>query len=264
MRREEDRFRPVHEGDDEPLFETRRRTGRMIAYRVFSASVFGCICWILFYRVTVPVEIYENRTGLVRLIWLVMLIVEIWFGLYWVVIQSLRWNPVWRFPFTDRLSRRYGNDLPRLDVFVCTADPVIEPPLMVVNTVLSVAALDYPPDKLAIYLSDDGGSELTFYALAEAAEFAKTWVPFCKRFNVEPRSPAAYLSSKENGLDTAAAEEVAELYGEMAVRIETAAKLRRVPEEARLKYGDGFSQWDSDATGRNHGTILQVSNSYVL
>ncbi|CAF2080944.1 unnamed protein product [Brassica napus] len=34
----------------------------------------------------------------------------------------------------------------------------------------------------------------TFYALAEAAEFAKTWVPFCKKFNVEPRSPAACLS----------------------------------------------------------------------
>ncbi|CAG7875263.1 unnamed protein product, partial [Brassica rapa] len=151
MRKEEDRFIQVHEG--EPLFDTRRKTGRVIAYRVFSASVF-------------------------------------------FFVQSLRWNPVWRFTFDDRLSRRYGNDLPRLDVFVCTADPVIEPPLMVVNTVLSVAALDYPPEKLAVYLSDDGGSELTFYALAEAAEFAKTWVPFCKKFNVEPRSPAAYLSCK--------------------------------------------------------------------
>ncbi|CAA7015427.1 unnamed protein product [Microthlaspi erraticum] len=259
MGKEEDRFTPVHEGHREPLFVTRRRTGGVIAFRVFAASVFGCICWIWFYRFTVPVEIDENRTGFARLIWLVMLSLEIWFGLYWVIIQSLRWNPVSRLTFADRLSRSYGSDLPRLDVFVCTADPVIEPPLMVVNTVLSVAALDYPPDKLAVYLSDDGGSELTFYALAEAAEFAKVWVPFCKKFNVEPRSPAAYLSSKANGLDSAAAAaEVAELYREMAARIETATKLRRVPEEARLKYGDGFSQWDSDATQRNHGTILQI------
>ncbi|CAL9219049.1 unnamed protein product [Arabidopsis halleri] len=257
MGNEDDRIRPVHEGDSEPLFETRRKTGRVIAYRVFSASVFVCICLIWFYRMTVPVEIGENRTGLDRLIWLVMLIVEIWFGFYWVVTQSSRWNPVWRFTFSDRLSRRYGNDLPKLDVFVCTADPVIEPPLLVVNTVLSVAALDYPAEKLAVYLSDDGGSELTFYALTEAAEFAKTWVPFCKRFNVEPTSPAAYLSSKANGLDSAA-EEVAKLYREMAARIETAARLGRVPEEARLKYGDGFSQWDAEATRRNHGTILQI------
>lgn len=262
MGREDDRFRPVHEGDSEPLFETRRRIGRVIAYRVFSASVFVCICLIWFYRVTVTVEINENRTGLVRLLSLVMLFADICFGLYWVVTQASRWNPVWRFTFADRLSRRYGNDLPRLDVFVCTADPVIEPPLLVVNTVLSVAALDYPPEKLAVYLSDDGGSELTFYALTEAAEFAKTWVPFCKKFNVESRSPAAYLSSKaKNGLDSAA-EEVAKLYREMAAKIETATTLGRVPEEARLKHGEGFSQWDSDATRRNHATILQVNNVF--
>ncbi|KAL9309836.1 Cellulose synthase-like protein E1 [Arabidopsis thaliana] len=254
MVNKDDRIRPVHEADGEPLFETRRRTGRVIAYRFFSASVFVCICLIWFYRIG---EIGDNRTVLDRLIWFVMFIVEIWFGLYWVVTQSSRWNPVWRFPFSDRLSRRYGSDLPRLDVFVCTADPVIEPPLLVVNTVLSVTALDYPPEKLAVYLSDDGGSELTFYALTEAAEFAKTWVPFCKKFNVEPTSPAAYLSSKANCLDSAA-EEVAKLYREMAARIETAARLGRIPEEARVKYGDGFSQWDADATRRNHGTILQV------
>ncbi|XP_010501211.1 PREDICTED: cellulose synthase-like protein E1 isoform X2 [Camelina sativa] len=258
MGKEDDnRCKPVHDGHSEPLFETRRKTGRVIAYRVFSVSVFACICLIWFYRVTVPIKIDVNRTGIDRLIWFVMLVAEIWFGLYWVVTQSSRWNPVWRFTFPDRLSRRYGNDLPRLDVFVCTADPVIEPPLMVVNTVLSVAALDYPPEKLAVYLSDDGGSELTFYALTEAAEFAKTWVPFCKRFNVEPTSPAAYLSSKGNGLDSTA-EEVAELYREMAARIETASRLGRVPEEARLKYGEGFTQWDADATRRNHGTILQI------
>ncbi|CAN6933423.1 unnamed protein product [Brassica oleracea] len=258
MAKEADRFSSAHEGDREPLFATRRRTGGLIAFRFFAASVFGCICCIWFYRVVEPLEKDENRTGLFRLIWLVMLILEIWFGLYWLVVQSLRWNPVWRSTFTDRLSRRYGDDLPRLDVFVCTADPVIEPPLMVVNTVLSVMALDYPPEKLAVYLSDDGGSQLTFYALAEAAEFAKTWVPFCKKFDVEPRSPGAYFSSKSNVLDSAAAAEVAELYREMATRIETATKLRRVPEEALFKYGEGFSQWDSDATQRNHATILQI------
>ena len=109
----------------------------------------------------------SHQTSYVRLIRLVMFILEIWFGLYWLIVQSVRWNPFWRFTFADTLSQRYGNDLPRLDVFVCTADPVIEPPSMVVNTVLSVLALDYPPEKLAVYLSDDGGShQLTFYALS--------------------------------------------------------------------------------------------------
>lgn len=92
---------------------------------------------------------------------------------------------------------RYGNELPPVDIFVCTADPTIEPPVLVMNTVLSVMAYDYPPEKLSIYVSDDGASELTFYALLEATDFVRHWISFCKRFNVEPRSPAAYFSSPE-------------------------------------------------------------------
>lgn len=56
-------------------------------------------------------------------------------------------------------------------------------------------AYDYPPEKLAVYLSDDAGSELTFYALLEASRFAKHWIPYCKRFKVEPRSPEAHFRS---------------------------------------------------------------------
>lgn len=89
---------------------------------------------------------------------------------------------------------RYENMLPGVDIFVCTADPEIEPPMMVINTVLSVMAYDYPAEKISVYLSDDGGSEITFYALIEASSFAKHWIPFCKRFKVEPRSPAAFFN----------------------------------------------------------------------
>ncbi|RWW08076.1 hypothetical protein GW17_00028502 [Ensete ventricosum] len=64
---------------------------------------------------------------------------------------------------------------------------------MVINTVLSVMAYQYPVEKLSVYLSDDGGSELTFYALLEASRFSKAWLPFCKKFKVEPRSPSAYF-----------------------------------------------------------------------
>ena len=44
--------------------------------------------------------------------------------------------------------------LPKVDIFVCTANPDIEPPIMVINTVLSVMAYDYPIEKLSVYLSD--------------------------------------------------------------------------------------------------------------
>lgn len=89
---------------------------------------------------------------------------------------------------------RYEDRLPGVDVFVCTADPIMEPPTLVVNTVLSVMSFNYPPEKLSVYLSDDGGSEFTFYALLEASHFSKSWIPFCKKFNVAPMSPEAYFS----------------------------------------------------------------------
>ena len=83
--------------------------------------------------------------------------------------------------------------MPDVDIFVCTADPTVEPPTMVINTVLSVMAYDYPPQKLRVYLSDDGGSDLTFYAMLEASRFANEWLPFCRKFKVEPRSPEAFF-----------------------------------------------------------------------
>lgn len=96
---------------------------------------------------------------------------------------------------------RHEKALPGIDIFVCTADPMIEPPAMVINTVLSVMAYDYPPEKLSVYLSDDGGSDLTFYAMVEAARFSKIWLPFCKKFKVEPRSPEACFRTAAEPLE---------------------------------------------------------------
>ena len=73
------------------------------------------------------------------------------------------------------------SDYPALDVFICTADPYKEPPIGVVNTALSVMAYDYPVEKLSVYVSDDGGSQLTLFAFMEAARFATHWLPFCRK-----------------------------------------------------------------------------------
>lgn len=97
---------------------------------------------------------------------------------------------------------RYDEEaFPAIDIFVCTADTTIEPPIMVVNTILSVMAYDYPPDKLSIYLSDDGGSDLMFYAMLEASHFSKQWLPFCRKFKVEPRSPEAFFNRASEPID---------------------------------------------------------------
>jgi cellulose synthase A len=83
-----------------------------------------------------------------------------------------------------------------VDLFVSTVDPLKEPPLVTANTVLSILAVDYPVDKVSCYVSDDGASMLTFEALSETAEFARKWVPFCNKFNIEPPAPEFYFSLK--------------------------------------------------------------------
>ncbi|KAK7301909.1 hypothetical protein RJT34_12786 [Clitoria ternatea] len=96
------------------------------------------------------------------------------------------------------------------------ADPGIEPPIMVINTVLSVMAYDYPTEKLSVYFSDDAASDITFYALLEASSFAKHWLPFCKRFKVQPTSPAAFfnnISSSNNSKELVAIKKDGEGFG---------------------------------------------------
>lgn len=83
-----------------------------------------------------------------------------------------------------------------VDFFVSTVDPLKEPPLITANTVLSILAVDYPVEKISCYVSDDGSAMLTFESLAETAEFARKWVPFCKKYAIEPRAPEFYFSQK--------------------------------------------------------------------
>ncbi|KAG2717853.1 hypothetical protein I3760_03G193100 [Carya illinoinensis] len=170
------------------LYATKPAKAR-IAFQLFALSLFVGICFIFVYRVSyIPSEEEAGRWA-----WIGLFLSELWFCFYWFMTLVDRWNPIYRCTFKDRLSIRYEEALPDIDIFVCTADPMIEPPAMVINTVLSVMAYDYPPQKLNVYLSDDGGSDLTFYAMVEALSFSKIWLPFCKKFKVEPRSPEAYF-----------------------------------------------------------------------
>lgn len=88
------------------------------------------------------------------------------------------------------------SQLSPVDIYVSTVDPLKEPPLVTANTVLSILAVDYPVDKVSCYVSDDGAAMLTFEALSETSEFAKKWVPFCKKFAIEPRAPEWYFAQK--------------------------------------------------------------------
>ncbi|ESW18648.1 hypothetical protein PHAVU_006G058400 [Phaseolus vulgaris] len=239
-----------------PLFETKRAKGRLF-YKVFSLSLFVAICFIWVFRVShIPRESEDGKWG-----WIGLLCAELWFGLYWLLRHPFRWNPLFREPFRHRLSQRYEKVLPKVDIFVCTADPGIEPAVMVINTVLSVMAYEYPTEKLSVYLSDDAASDITFYALLEASIFAKQWLPFCRKFKVDPTSPAAYfktiVSSTHPNAPAKEFHTIKKLYQDMESRIENAANMGRVPEEVHSKH-KGFSQWDSYSSRSDHDTIIQI------
>ncbi|KAF3451896.1 hypothetical protein FNV43_RR07992 [Rhamnella rubrinervis] len=247
-----------------PLFETKSGKG-LIPFRLFAASIFAGICSIFVYRAThKPAAVVEAADLGVRwTAWIGLFLAELWFGFYWLMSLVVKWKPIYRTTHKHRLSLRY-DVLPAIDTFVCTADPTIEPPTMVLNTVLSVMAYDYPPEKLSVYLSDDGGSDLNFYAMLEASCFSKRWLPFCRKFKVEPRSPEAFFKGASEPIDyddhTSMAKEwtyIKKLYEEMKARIESTTKQGRVSEEIRKQH-KGFSEWDFVSSRRDHQTILQI------
>lgn len=134
-------------------------------------------------------------------LWLASVICEIWFALSWILDQFPKWFPITRETYLDRLSIRFEREgepnlLAPVDVYVSTVDPLKEPPIITANTVLSILAVDYPVEKVCCYVSDDGASMLLFDTLSETSEFARRWVPFCKKYSIEPRAPEFYFSQK--------------------------------------------------------------------
>ncbi|RZC69396.1 hypothetical protein C5167_032476 [Papaver somniferum] len=141
-------------------------------------------------------------------LWGMSIVCELWFALSWLLDQLPKLCPINRSTDLAVLRDKFEtptinnptgkSDLPGIDIFVSTADPEKEPPLVTANTILSILATDYPVEKLACYVSDDGGALLTFEAMAEAASFANMWVPFCRKHNIEPRNPESYFSLKRD------------------------------------------------------------------
>lgn len=152
-----------------------------------------------------------------------------------------------------------GKDFPAIDIFICTADPYKEPPINVVNTALSLMAYDYPPEKISVYVSDDGGSELTLFAFMEAAKFAKIWLPFCRDNNIMDRCPEAYFSS--DGHESPESEEIKVIYEDMKIRVNNVVERGEVSHEyiTDEPQRQAFNKYRTPGFSRsNHPSIIQV------
>ncbi|KAL2236199.1 UNVERIFIED_CONTAM: Cellulose synthase A catalytic subunit 1 UDP-forming [Sesamum indicum] len=236
-------------------------SSHLTPYRVVIILRLIILGFFLQYRCTHPVkDAYP--------LWLTSVICEIWFALSWLLDQFPKWYPINRETYLERLALRYDREgepsqLAPVDVFVSTVDPMKEPPLITANTVLSILAVDYPVDKVSCYVSDDGAAMLTFEALSETAEFARKWVPFCKKHNIEPRAPEFYFAQKIDYLkDKIQPSFVKERramkreYEEFKVRINAlVAKAQKMPEEGWTMQ-DG-TPWPGNNT-RDHPGMIQV------
>ncbi|XP_010673439.2 cellulose synthase-like protein D1 [Beta vulgaris subsp. vulgaris] len=135
-------------------------------------------------------------------LWGLSIVCEIWFAFSWLLDQLPKLNPIDRAVDLGALKEKFEqqgrSDLPGVDIFVSTADPEKEPPLVTANTILSILAVEYPVEKVSCYISDDGASILTFEAMVEAINFGELWVPFCRKHNIEPRNPDTYFNLRKD------------------------------------------------------------------
>ncbi|KAK0608521.1 hypothetical protein LWI29_031895 [Acer saccharum] len=149
------------------------------------------IAFLIYYRLSFLFQ--QSKTSLLP--WLLVFASELLLSFIWFLGIAYRWRPISRTVFPERLPE--DDKLPAIDVLICTADPYKEPTMEVMNTVLSAMELGYPPEKLNVYLSDDGGSSITLLGMRAVSKFARWWLPFCKRHAIKTICPDAYFSCPE-------------------------------------------------------------------
>ncbi|XP_012086684.1 cellulose synthase-like protein G3 [Jatropha curcas] len=222
------------------------------------APIFACAILALFYH-HITTLLY-SKTLFSFSVTLILFISDLILAFMWINTESLRMRPVHRQQFPENLKKvMKESDYPALDVFICTADPYKEPPISLANTALSVMAYDYPTEKISVYVSDDGGSALTLFALMEAAKFASHWLPFCQKNNLVDRGPEAYFQSNQP-CSSSEFDKIKDMYESMKLKIEQVLERGKIDDELLSGHQEreAFNKWTDNFTRQDHPTIIQV------
>ncbi|KAJ6313267.1 hypothetical protein OIU77_014718 [Salix suchowensis] len=126
-----------------PLHACTPSISSAIINRSYSLLHFTALVALFYYRLS-SILLSKPKPSLP---YLLVFASEMLLSIIWLFDQAFTWRPVSRTTFPERLPE--DEELPGIDVFICTADHKKEPPLEVMNTVLSAMALDYPSDKLS-------------------------------------------------------------------------------------------------------------------
>ncbi|KAM7271327.1 hypothetical protein ACFE04_030541 [Oxalis oulophora] len=236
-----------------PLYEkvaVRRPLGRAL-----DLTLLFLLVSLVVYRWLRLTNYYNDRDKISVFAWSLAFLYVSWFTFNWFLTVNIKWNPMECITYPSRLLQS-ELELPPVDMFVTTADSTLEPPIMMVNTVLSLLAVDYPAEKLAYYVSDDGCSPLTYYSLVEASKFAKFWVPFCKTYDIQVRAPSRYFSGESVAFGSLEFQEdwkmIKEKYEELSQKIEAASQ-KSIPCELVGEYS-AFS----NVKRTNHPPIIKI------
>ncbi|RVW91587.1 Cellulose synthase-like protein G3 [Vitis vinifera] len=231
-----------------PLLHTRALMRRTPANRVF-AVVYCVSSWLCYITISCS-------TPFRSIVSLLILLADAVLAFMWVTTLAFRMCPTERQIFIEHLEHyAKESNYPGLDVFICTADPYKEPPIDVVNTALSVMAYDYPTEKLSVYVSDDGGSQLTLFAFMEAARFASHWLPYCKKNKIVERCPKAYFASNPSWFP-----ETDQIKGETAVK---SGIISHDYMNSKQEL-EAFSRWTDGFTSQNHPAVIQLRVSATM
>ncbi|KAJ4942624.1 hypothetical protein NE237_019492 [Protea cynaroides] len=133
-------------------------------------------------------------------LWFMSIVCELWFGFSWILDQI----PINRstnlamlrdkFDGPTPYNRTGRSDLPSIDLFVSTADPEKQSPLVTTNTIISILAVDYSMEKLTCYILDDDGALLTFEVMRRLAASLTYGVPFYWKHDIKPKNPDSFFS----------------------------------------------------------------------
>ncbi|KMZ76186.1 Cellulose synthase-like CSLG, family GT2 [Zostera marina] len=244
-----------HSGDVPVLPLHTSEVDRYVHLNRIYAVVYSVGILALFYRHTL--QLLSSPTVFSFVFTLSFFFADVILAVMWVLNQAYYWRPIHRRSHPERLPTV---ELPGLDVFICTSDPFKEPPMSVANTALSVMAYDYPMEKLSVYLSDDGGSDLTLFTFMEAAKFAKHWIPFCKMNDIMMRSPDVYFDSKTAN-DNHDHHNIKILYEKMKGKVEAVMMNGRVEEHHLHSEIEHivFQKWKQERfTRQEHPSVIQI------
>ncbi|XP_038726100.1 cellulose synthase-like protein G3 [Tripterygium wilfordii] len=247
---------PIH---GSPPLHTLKPLRRAAFYRLF-ALVYMCGLVALFFHHTQ--NLLHSKTLLSISLSFSLLFSDLILTFMWATTQASRMNPVRRREFPENVEQVVEKkEFPGLDVFICTADPYKEPPITVVNTVLSVLSYDYPAEKLSVYVSDDGGSSLTLFAFVEASKFAKHWLPFCRENDIVDRSPEEYFRASNH--DWSYSSEVGKIkmmFESMKSKVENVVERGAVSDEYITTDEERliFDKWTDGFTRHDHPAVIQV------